>query len=140
MNLNCNILHLEDDDNDSLFFQRVLTRLQFMGAYRRVSTVEQTIDYLNGNREFADRKLFPLPGVLVCDSLVSGEKTMADLMMWLDEQPALRFLPRIILTGGMSPLAQQDLINRGVTGIVTKGASLTEFAVAVEEVLRRYTI
>jgi CheY-like chemotaxis protein len=137
MNLNCNILHLEDNDNDSLFFQRALSRLQFSGAYRRASNVQQAIDYLSGTGTYADRRLYPLPDVLVADNALSGGPTTADLMAWLDAQPHLRGMHRVMLTGALSLADQQHWLTRGIAGILLKGASLGEFAVAVEQVLIR---
>lgn len=137
LNLTCNILHLEDDDNDSLFFQRALARLQFTGSYRRVSTVASAMKYLGGADEFAERRLFPLPDVLVMDSALSGAQTTDDLIKWLNERDEFHRLIRVMLTGGVSPAHQESWIDRGVAAVLRKGASLTEFADSVEEVLRR---
>jgi CheY-like chemotaxis protein len=140
LNLTCKILHLEDDDNDSLFFQRALTRLQFTGSYRRVSTVAAAMKYLDGTDEFAERRLFPLPDVLVMDSALSGAQSTDDLMTWLNERNEFRRLVRVMLTGGVSPANQESWIARGVAAVLTKGTSITDFAGSVEEVLRRCVV
>ncbi len=141
MNLDCNILHLEDDDNDSLFFQRALDRLKFIGAYRRVSTAQHAIDYLNGTNEFADRHLYPIPHAFVTDSAlgnITGPK-IADVMAWLDQREEFRSLVRIMLTGEMSETEQKKWLNRGITCVLLKGASHDDIAKSVAEVLRRCT-
>jgi CheY-like chemotaxis protein len=140
LNLGCNILHLEDDDNDSLFFQRALARLQFSGAYRRTPTVEATLKYLSGIDEFAERRLFPLPDVLVMDSATPGIQTIADLMTWLEMREEFRRLIRVMLSGGMSEGQQEVWLSRGVAAVLTKGCSISDFATSVEEVLRRCVI
>ena len=137
LNLKCNILHLEDDDNDSLFFQRALKRRDFMGAYRRVSTVEAAIRYLNGTHEFAERRLFPLPNVLVMDSSLSGYQTTEDLLKWIEGKSEFRPLIRVMLTGGVNPAAEESWKKRGVNAVLAKGVTLSDFAASVEEVLRR---
>jgi CheY-like chemotaxis protein len=137
LNLKCNILHLEDDDNDSLFFQRALKRRDFIGAYRRVSTVEAAIHYLDGIEEFAERRLFPLPDVLVMDSSLSGKQTTEDLLKWLEGRKEFRPLIRVMLTGGVNPAAEESWRKRGVTAVLAKGVTLSDFAASVEEVLRR---
>jgi hypothetical protein len=137
LNLTCNILHLEDDDNDSLFFQRALKRRDFTGAYRRVSTVEAAIRYLDGTDEFAERRLFPLPHVLVMDSSLAGNQKTEDLLKWLEGRIEFRPLVRLMLTGGVNPAAEESWKKRGVTAVLAKGITLNDFAASVEEVLRR---
>jgi DNA-binding NarL/FixJ family response regulator len=137
MNLACNILHLEDDDNDSLFFHRALTRSQFVGAYRRVSTVEAVIEYLKGLNQFADRKLFPHPDVLVMDSAMAGGPSIDALLTWLDERKQFRRLVRLMLTGGVSKAKSDEWLEQGVAAVLLKGASVDELALSVQEVLRR---
>lgn len=139
LNLKCNILHLEDDDNDSLFFQRALTRQHFTGAYRRVSTVDAAIRYLEGIQEFAERRLFPLPDVLVMDSSLSGKQTTEDLLKWIEERTEFRPIIRLMLTGGVNPAAEESWKKRGVNAVLAKGVTLSDFAASVEEVLRRCT-
>jgi hypothetical protein len=139
LNLDCNILHLEDDDNDSLFFQRALDQFQFRGAYRRVSSVQETLDYLAGRGEFSDRHLYPMPGVLVADSslgALTGPQT-SDLMTWLDAREEFGSLVRVMLTGGMSAGEQEKWLHRGIACVLLKGVSHEDIAAAVREILRR---
>lgn len=139
MNLDCTILHLEDDDNDSLFFQRALEGLKFVGAYRRVGTAREAIDYLAGSADFADRRLFPLPHVLVADNSlgeISGPQT-TDLIQWLNARAEFRSLVRVMLTGDMSTADQAKWLDRGISCILFKGASHEDIAKSVAEVLRR---
>jgi hypothetical protein len=139
LKLDCNILHLEDDDNDSLFFQRGLERLKFNGAYRRVSTIRDAMDYLSGQGDYTNQRLYPAPHVLVADGslgALSGPRT-SDLMSWLDAREQFRSLVRIMLTGGMSASDQESWIKRGISCVLLKGASHEDIAASVEEILRR---
>jgi hypothetical protein len=137
--LDRNILHLEDDDNDSLFFQRVLERLNFTGTYRRTSSPEETIHYLEGAHDFSDRRLYPLPHVLVCDSTLDSVRTTHDVIRWLDQREEFKSMARFLLTGGMSPAEQECWLRRGVSAVFLKGGNLEDLAVSVEEILRRCT-
>jgi hypothetical protein len=139
LNLGCNILHLEDDDNDSLFFQRALEHLNFTGVYRRVSTPQKAIDYLSGTSDFADRRLFPLPHALVADSALgnlTGAKT-TDLMGWLNEREEFRPIVRMMLTGDISAMDREEWHKRGVACVLLKGATYEDLAESVAEILRR---
>jgi CheY-like chemotaxis protein len=137
VNLNCKILHVEDNDDDSFIFQRVLARLLFTGAYRRVGSVDAAIDYLSGNREFADRRLFPLPDVVVLDTSLPGAKETSELMSWMQERPEFSPLMKVVLTGGMSMGTQQSWLERGAAGILMKGLSVADMALSVENILMR---
>src|SRR4051794_4907707 len=110
MKLDSTILHLEDDDNDSFFFQRALDQLKFSGVYRRTSSVQETIDYFNGAKAFSDRKAYPLPDVLVADSTFGSGLTNTDLMGWLKIRAEFDQLVKIILTGDMSRYEQEKWI------------------------------
>ncbi len=139
LKLDCTILHLEDDDNDALFFERALQRLKFTGFYHRVWNVQSVIDYLSGAGEFADRKSFPLPDTLVTDSALgnaAGPQTK-DLIEWLDQREEFRRIVRIMLTGDMSNGEQLKWIERGIACVLLKGASHDETTKAVGEILRR---
>src|SRR4051794_11234421 len=121
MNLQCKILHLEDSDDDSFLFQRVLARLSFTGVYRRVSTVDDALSYLRGIGDFADRTQFPLPDMLVIDSSLPGGHTTSDLMNWLKDHDDLKIAPLVMLTGAMSLADQQTWLGRGVSNVFFKG-------------------
>jgi CheY-like chemotaxis protein len=137
MNLTCKILHVEDSDDDSFIFQRVLAQLLFEGIYRRVNSVDGAINYLSGQFEFSDRRLFPLPDVIVMDTALPGKKHTDELMTWMNERPEFSQLVKVVLTGGLSPGAQEDWLARGVAGILEKGLSLADLAVSVETILRK---
>ena len=137
MNLTCKILHVEDSDDDSFIFQRVLQQLLFAGIYRRVNTIDGAINYLSGKYEFGDRRLFPLPDVIVMDTALPGAKQTSELMTWMKERAEFSRLIKVVLTGGLSPSAAQDWLAQGVVGILEKGSSLAELASSVEDILRR---
>lgn len=136
MNLQCKILHLEDSDDDSFLFQRVLARLNFSGVYRRVPSVDTAMEFLAGGGEYADRKQFPLPDVLVIDNSVPGAHTTRDLAAWLKNHADLSLTPMVMLTGAMSLADQQAWLERGISSVYFKGASIPELAVSVEAILQ----
>jgi CheY-like chemotaxis protein len=137
MNLTCKILHVEDSDDDSFFFQQVLMRLLFTGIYRRVNSIDGAINYLSGQYEFSDRQLFPLPDVIVMDTALPGKKQTHELMTWMQERPEFSRLVKVVLTGAIAPDAKQDWLQRGITGVLLKGVSLAGMSVSVGEILMR---
>jgi CheY-like chemotaxis protein len=137
MNLTCKILHVEDSDDDSFIFQRVLAKLLFAGIYRRVNSIDGAINYLSGQFEFSDRRVFPLPDVIVMDTALPGKKQTDELMTWMNERPEFSPLVKVVLTGGLSPDAQKDWMARGVADVLKKGLSVADLAISVGEILRK---
>lgn len=140
MNLNCKILHVEDDDNDSFFFQRALDAVSFVGIYRRVADIESAELYLAGQAQYSDRQLFPLPDVLVVDSALQTGDSVNDLLAWLKPRDEFRHLVKVALTGGTDSKAHESMLSQGIAGILSKGASFPEFAHAVADILGRCAI
>jgi hypothetical protein len=132
MNSHCHILHLEDDENDSLIFERALSMSNFDGTYHSVQSVDEAIAYLVGAGKFANRLSYPLPGVLVADNAA----TTPLLMAWLERQEQFRSLVRIILTGGMSPADSEKWLARGIQLVLHKGTRLEDMIVSAEKILR----
>jgi hypothetical protein len=130
-------LHLEDDDNDSWFFQHALKGLAFTGVYRRVGNVTAALEYLAGSAKYSDRQQFPIPDVLVVDTTAGGAQTTDDLFAWLDVRPEFESLVKVALTGGISPAAQTNLLGHGIAAVLSKGASIAEFTTGVADVLSR---
>jgi CheY-like chemotaxis protein len=120
-----------------VFFQRALDQLLFTGVYRRVGDVEDAIDYLSGHGQFSNRRLFPLPDVMVLDTSLPGTKDTGELMTWIKERPAFSNLVKVVLSGGLSVAAEQRWFEEGITGILHKGLSIADMARSVEEILQR---
>ena len=127
----CVILHLEDDDNDSLFFERALAGLRFSGAYRHVATIQETLDYLNGAGIYADGEAFPRPTLLLIDNTLGSQKLIA----WLRREEKFRALRLIMLTGGIRDEDAEKWLARGIEQILPKGGSLEEMTLSAQNIL-----
>jgi DNA-binding NarL/FixJ family response regulator len=136
MHPNCNILHLEDDENDSFLFQRALRHLRFAGTYRLVTSVDDAISYFSGAATFSDRSQNPLPDILVADSNLGQVRSTADFLAWMDKHPHLRPRAVVMLSGACpSELAKSNL-PPGVDCLLGKGGSYDDIAASAKEVLR----
>lgn len=137
MKLDCKILHVEDSDDDSLFFQRALRRLNFDGAYRRVTSVDRAIAYLRGSGDFDDRRLFPIPDVIVMDTILEGARPTYDLVAWLAQRTEFQRVVKVMLTGATDLKQHQEWLSGGIDAVLFKGISAEELRVAVEDILGR---
>jgi hypothetical protein len=71
------------------------------------------------------------------DTALPGKKQTDELMTWMNERPEFSRLVKVVLTGGLSPDAQEAWLGRGVAGILEKGLSLADLAISVEDILRK---
>lgn len=91
------LLSADDDENDTFFIQRASARFTHLFALRQVADGRAAIDYLLGRHDFADRSRFPLPALLLLD-LKMPRATGIEVVRWVREQDAFRYLPVVMLT------------------------------------------
>ena len=61
------ILVAEDGDIDTLVFRKAFAKAELPCTVRFVKNGQEAINYLEGKGPFADRQLFPEPGLIVLD-------------------------------------------------------------------------
>ncbi len=61
------ILLAEDSEDDAILIQATLKKAEVLNPVLAVSDGAQAIAYLKGEKFYADRNLFPLPGVILLD-------------------------------------------------------------------------
>lgn len=91
------ILLVEDNDDDALLFDRVISKADLGLELRRVHNGQEGIDYLLGTAPFSDRDQFPFPDVVMLDlkmPICDG----FDFLNWKRDQPALATVPTIVMT------------------------------------------
>jgi len=94
------ILLVEDEPNDAVLAQIALQRIIPGVSLPVVSDGIQAVEYLKGSGLYADRSLYPFPDVVLLDlklPLLDG----FEVLRWIRQQPELKFLPVIGLTGSL---------------------------------------
>jgi len=122
------ILLIEDSADDAFFMRYALQKSGINHDLRVVTTGQQAVDYLSGLGEFADRNAFPLPTFVFLDlklPLLNG----FEILSWMRNQPALRDLPVIVLTGSSEDRDKRRAMELGAKSYCVKPAP--------EEFLRR---
>ena len=96
------MLLVEDNNDDALLLQRVVAKADLGLDLRRVHNGQEAIDYLLGEDRFANRQEFPSPDVIMLDlkmPICDG----FDFLDWKRTQPALSYLPTIVMTSSDLP-------------------------------------
>lgn len=114
MNKNFTILLAEDNDEEVLLMQTAFKEAGWKQPLIRVSDGREAISYLEGKNQFADRKKFPYPTLLLLDLWMPNLNGL-ELLKWIRAQPAHRALLVFMLTfdedEGMSSQAYDHAVN-----------------------------
>jgi CheY-like chemotaxis protein len=88
----------EDSDDDELLFRYAFERAGLHGQLLVARDGDETIAYLQGKGQFADRQRFPLPKALFLD-LALRKKSGWEVLQWVRDQPEFDLLLIVVLTG-----------------------------------------
>ncbi len=91
------ILLVEDSEDDVLFMQRALLVTGFTCSLQVAKDGQMALDYLSGVNEYADRKTYPLPALVLLD-LNLPQVLGLDVLKWIRTRTDLQTLPILVLT------------------------------------------
>jgi CheY-like chemotaxis protein len=122
MSLACEtILLVEDDTNDVLLMRRTLERFDAAKPLQVVANGELAIAYLDGQHEFSNREMFPVPTLVFLDLKLPGLSGF-EVLTWVRQQPRLCKLQVVVLTGSRKGLDVYRAYELGATSYLVKPA------------------
>jgi CheY-like chemotaxis protein len=92
------VLHIDDDQNDTELFQAAARRAKVQFIVQNVSDAEQAMAYLNGRGRYANRRLHPLPNLVLLD-LKMPQATGFDVLRWIRSHLEVGSVPVVIFSG-----------------------------------------
>ena len=92
------ILLVEDSESDVVAFQLMLKQATVKNPVFVVGSGDEAIAFLKGEGEFANRELFPAPGILFLDLNLPGTDGF-DVLAWARGNTALDHVLVIVLSG-----------------------------------------
>src|SRR5262245_16434115 len=113
------ILLVEDSEDDVILTKCALEDAGIANAVHDVANTNQAIAYLSGLGVFKDRTTYPLPCVVFIDLWLPG-KSGHELLAWMAQQPALKHIVRVVLTGSENPADAKKARELGANAYVTK--------------------
>jgi len=113
------VLVAEDDRDDVYLLRWAFGRAGLDPQIIDVSDGAVAIDYLSGTPPFDDRRLHPLPKLLVLD-LKMPKVTGFDVLAWLSARRDLSWLPAVVLSASSFPGDAQRALKLGAREFVIK--------------------
>jgi len=93
------ILQVEDDANDVFFLQHAMKKMGVTNPIRVASDGQQAIDYLRGAGEFADRRKFPFPSLVLLDLKLPYVMGL-DVLRWIRQQQGMTMVVLLLTASG----------------------------------------
>ncbi len=128
------VLLAEDDPRDVFSVERVIGQTKLPITLQHVENGAEAIKYLQGEGKYADRECYHLPSVLLTDikmPLING----LELLKWVREQPSLKDLPVVVMSGSEEFGEFQRAKALGVEAYYAKSTRLSVFEESLENIL-----
>ncbi|HXF09639.1 MAG TPA: response regulator [Desulfuromonadaceae bacterium] len=119
------ILLVEDEENDAMLLKMAFKRNNVQNPIQWVRDGSEAVAYLNGEGAYADREKHPFPEVLILD-LKMPRMTGLELLSWIQERPALRIIPTIVMTSSRQDPDIQKAYEMGANTYMIKPSSFDE--------------
>ena len=116
------ILHVEDDENDAILFQKACERAGLPAQTFRVDAADEAKAYLLGQGIYADRARYPLPQIVVLD-LKMPRMDGFEFLKWLRHTEPFSALPALVFTASISREDKSRAMAEGANSYFVKPAS-----------------
>ena len=127
------ILLVEDNPDDVLLTRMAYKQAGITHRLVIVSDCEQAVRYLQGEGPYGDREQFPIPQFILLD-LEVPRMTGFEFLVWLRQEPELKHLPVIALTGSLNPADMEHAYQAGANCFVAKPTGFAELAATLTKV------
>jgi len=117
------ILLVEDNPNDVLFLKFAFETAEVQNPLQVVADGQEAINYLAGAGQYANRRRFPLPCLVLLDLKLPG-KMGTDVLCWLRNQPRLSHLLVVVLTSSSDSQDVDRAYECGAQSYLVKPLSL----------------
>lgn len=102
LSLERTVLFADDNPDDRFLMSEAWREAGCAHALATVGDGEQVLSYLNGDGAYADRRLHPLPGLIILD-IKMPRKSGLETLEWIRGSKAWRNVPVLMLTASTAP-------------------------------------
>jgi CheY-like chemotaxis protein len=100
------VLIAEDEEADAIMLKRALSKINQAIVIHIVPNGDEAISYLSGEGQYADRKKFPFPAIVLLD-LKMPRKSGFEVLAWIKDNPRCLIVPTIVWSSSSLP---QDVL------------------------------
>ena len=125
------ILHVEDDENDAILFQKACERAGLPVLIHRLDAADEAKSYLLGEGVYGDRALYPLPQIIVLD-LKMPRMDGFEFLKWIRNREDFSALPVLVFTASISREDKSHAMAEGANSYFVKPASFEALVKMVE--------
>lgn len=127
------ILLVEDDVNDVFFVQAAFKKAGILNPLLVATNGREALDYLLGQREFADRSRFPLPCLILLDLKLPHIMGL-DVLKSLRAAPLLSSTVVLVMTSSDAPADIAAAYEAGTNAYVVKPHNLDDLLIVAKEI------
>ncbi len=130
------ILLVEDDMEDVMFIERAFRQVLPVARLNVLHQGEEAIAYLLGEGRYAERGRYPMPDLILLD-LQIPRKSGLEVLAWIWEQPKLKPIRVVVLTGSQKS-ADIQRVREFDACYQLKPASFSELTAFLEKICHRW--
>ena len=127
------VLHVDDDPDDTTLLQVACARADVNFDLQNIGDGEQVIQYLSGAGKYADRTLYRFPGLVLLDLKMPRVEGL-EILKWIRDQPALKHLPVVVLSGSELQEDIRKAYDVGANSYLVKPPSLNSLINLVKDI------
>ncbi len=116
------ILLVEDDPDDVFLLQYAFEKVELCYPISIAGDGQKAVDYLTGSGEYADRKQFPAPTLVLLDLNLPVLPGM-EVLKQISHNPKLSSLPVVVLTSSRNPEDIEESYRLGAQAFLVKPIS-----------------
>jgi CheY-like chemotaxis protein len=130
-----NVLFVDDDRSDLALMGVAIEQSDRNIWLQTATDANRAIDYFQGRDVYADRKMHPLPDLVILDldMPLSGG---FDFLDWRRSSSGFSSVPVVLLSGSAYQGAVQAALSMGATAWLAKPAQVEDWSSVVEKVWR----
>jgi CheY-like chemotaxis protein len=129
------ILLVEDESSDAALLLRGFEKAKVLNHIIHLTNGDEALGYLAGVRQYADRRKYPLPALILLDLKLPG-MTGIQLLQWMRVQGEIKRIPVVVLTSNDDPDTINAAYDLGANSYLVKPGNNAEIARMVEAIQR----